>query len=239
MEITKREIIASISIICVMLILGIFISSKITEAEADAKQRYNVALKISDVDTFTYGMKTNVGDAFVCGELKAIDPVSFSEINGEFMYIEKVREEYVDHPTEVTDYDKNGKVTGSNTEHNWSWDRMGSEDKKCKKVTFLGINFKSSQFGLPTAHHIDTIYHGSDKRYQYYAVESNMTGSIFTSLKDNNIKNKNSFYQNRNAEELYKQLSAGGGVIVFWLLWIILIGGLVYGFYYYDNKWLD
>ena len=90
-EITKREILASISIIAVMLLIGFVISGKISNYILDRNEKYNKANKIESSDLFEYGMRTNVGYAFVYGDLKAVDTVSYPEINGEYMYIEKNR----------------------------------------------------------------------------------------------------------------------------------------------------
>ena len=79
-EITKREVLASISIIAVMILVGILISAKITERQMDRNEVYNKAVKIDSQETFSYGMRTNVGNAFVYGTLEALDPVSYPEI---------------------------------------------------------------------------------------------------------------------------------------------------------------
>lgn len=44
-EITKREVLASISIIAVMILVGILISAKITERQMDRNEVYNKAVK--------------------------------------------------------------------------------------------------------------------------------------------------------------------------------------------------
>ena len=80
--ITKREVIASISIIAVMLLIGFFISDKIYENQLDANEKYNKAAKIKTQETFEYGMRTNIGNAFVYGNLEAIDTVTYPEIGG-------------------------------------------------------------------------------------------------------------------------------------------------------------
>ena len=91
-EITKREILVSISIIAVMILFGILISSKISEYQMDKNEIYNKAVKIESQEMFQYGMDTNVGNAFVYGDLKAVDTVTYPEIGGEYMYVEKVKE---------------------------------------------------------------------------------------------------------------------------------------------------
>ena len=91
-EITAREIIASISIIAIMLLFGVLIHGKISEHQMDINEIYNKAVKIENGDLFQYGMDTNIGNAFVYGELKAVDTVTYPEIGGEYMYVEKIKE---------------------------------------------------------------------------------------------------------------------------------------------------
>ena len=89
--ITKREILASISIIAIMLLIGFLISGKIQESQLDKNEKYNKALKIEDSEMFVYGMRTNIGNAFIYGELKAVDTVTYPEIGGEYMYVKKLK----------------------------------------------------------------------------------------------------------------------------------------------------
>ena len=107
-EITKREILASISIIAVMILIGILISGKISECQMDKNEKYNKAVKIESQEMFRYGMDTNVGNAFVYGDLKAVDTVTYPEIGGEYMYVEKVKERYTMHTRTVTHTDGKG-----------------------------------------------------------------------------------------------------------------------------------
>lgn len=32
---------------------------------------------------------------------------------------------------------------------------------------------------------------------------------------------------------------AKGALVGFWLFWIVLTGGVIYGFCYFDNRWLE
>lgn len=232
-EITKREILASISIIAVMLLIGVLISGKISEHQIDANEVYNKAVKIDNIDLFQYGMDTNVGNAFVYGDLVAVDTVTHPEIGGEYMYIEKVKEKYTRHTRRV----KSGKTY--HTQVYWTWDRVGSEDRKCQEISFCGIAFNSNKIDLPSTDYIDTIKESSHIRYKYYGVGTKYTGTIFTDLRDQTISDNTQFYNNKNIEETVKQLESGGGVIIFWIFWILLTGGCVFGFYYAENKWLE
>lgn len=240
-EITKREILASVSIIAVMLLIGVLISSKISEHQLDANEVYNKAVKIDNTDLFRYGMDTNVGNAFVYGDLVAADTVTYPEIDGEYMYIEKVKERYTQHTRQVAHTRTvNGKSqTYYTTETYWTWDRVGSEDEKCQEISFCGIVFSSNKIDLPSANYIDTIKESSHIRYKYYGIGTKYTGTIFTDLRNQTISDNTKFYVDKNIEETVEHLEAGGGLIIFWILWIALIGGCVFGFYYLDNKWLE
>ena len=240
-EITKREILASISIIAVMILFGILISSKISEHQMDKNEIYNKAVKIESQEMFQYGMDTNVGNAFVYGDLKAVDTVTYPEIGGEYMYVEKVKERYTKHTRRVAHTRTvNGKSkTYYTTETYWTWDRVGSEDIKCKEVSFCRVNFTSNKIDLPGTDYIDTIKESSNVRYKYYGVGIGYKGTIFTDLRDKTIPDNTSFYNNSTIDETIERLESDFPIIIFWIFWVILIGGMVFGFYYLDNRWLD
>lgn len=237
-EITKREIIASVSIIAVMILIGVLISSKISEHQMDKNEIYNKAVKIESTDLFRYGMDTNVGNAFVYGDLEAVDTVAYPEIDGEYMYVEKVKEKYTRHTRTVTYRDSNGH-TKSRKETYWTWDRVDSENKKCKEVTFCDITFSVNKFVLPGSYHIDTINESTRIRYKYYGVGTKFKGTIFTDLRNKTITDHTKFYKDMNIEETVERLQSSGGEIIFWIFWILLTGGCVFGFYYIDNEWLE
>ncbi len=237
MEITKREIIFSVIIIAAMLIIGIIISGKISDSIFDRNEQYNKAIHVEDKDLFEYGMRTNVGNAFVYGDLIAIDSVSYPEIDGQYMYIKKVKERYTQH-TRTVSY-KCGKRTCYRTETYWTWDRVGSEEKQSEKVTFLDVEFDFNQFNRPSDSYLTTVKESSRIRYKYYVVESKLTGTIFANLKDNTIADKASIYENKTTDEAYNYSVDGEGCLwLFWIVWIVLTGGMIYGFYYLENEWL-
>ena len=238
MEITKREVIASISIIAIMLIFGVSISGKISERIMDSNEKYNKAIKIENEELFKYGMRTSSGNAFVYGELEILDPVTYPEIGGEYSYMEKVKERYTKH-TRVKTYTVNGKAR-TKTETYWTWDRVGSESIKSKKAKFSGVEFDYTQFLNLEDSYIDTIKESYHIRYKYYGSPIKATGTIFTTLQNNNIGNDIKLYENMNTEETHKYLQDGfGSLFLFWFAWILLIIVVVYGFYYLDNDWLN
>lgn len=240
-EITFREILASISIIAVMLTIGFLISEKISQRYVDSNEIYNKALKIeNDEDVFQQGMDTNIGNAFIHGELKAIDTVTFSEIDREYMYVKKVEEHYNMHTRTYTTTDGKGH-THVHTQTYWSWDYAGKETKKCKELSFCGVKFKSEKINIPRASYIQTIKKSSHVRFKYYGVETKYTGTIFAELKDGTIPDDSCFYENKSIDETMDELVSNGKVaqIIFWVIWTILIIGVIFGFYYLDNEWLE
>lgn len=240
-EITKREIIASISIVAIMLLIGLLISSKISESIADKNEKYNKAIKIDSAELFRYGVDTNIGNAFVYGKLKAVDTVTYTEIGGDYMYVEKVKERYTMHTRQVAHTRVVGKTTQTyyTTETYWTWDRVGSESVRCKELSFCGVTFPSKKFSLPSTQYIDTVKESSHIRYKYYGVKTQYTGTIFTKLKDKTISDNTKFYNNMAIEETVKYLESNVSLIIFWVVWIIVIAICVFGFYCLDNRWLD
>ena len=239
-EITKREILASISIIAVMILFGVLISGKISEHQMDENEVYNKAVKIDNTDLFQYGMNTNIGNAFVYGDLEAVDTVTYPEIGGEYMYVEKIKERYTKHTKTVYEYDDEGNCTGSHEEEYWTWDEIDCDELFCDKVKFLGVEFDYGQIYKPYQSYIETIYddYDGDIRYVYYGSGTKYTGTIYAELRDKTISNTN-FYVDMNIEETIDYLESEGGEILFWISWIILIIACVFGFYYLDNKWLE
>lgn len=238
-EITKREIISSLVIIAVMLIVGFTISEHITAAIEDKKRMYNQSLQVDTQDIFEYGMSTSVGNAFVYGKLVALDTVTFGEIGGEYLWIEKEREEYTRHEREVEHTDSKGHKYYT-TEIYYTWDSAGAKTKHCNYIEFLGVKFDYKKIKKPSSHYIDTIYESSDVRYNYYGVDPEHTGTIFTKLSDGTISDHTQFYENKNIAEVLEELNNNDiALVLFWIGWIILLIAAVGGFYYLDNWWLD
>jgi hypothetical protein len=237
LKITKREIIASVSLVALLLIIGLNIAGGIEEKYYDQQAIYNKAVKVENTDVFTYSMKTNVGNAFVYGDLKAVDTVSYDEVDGEYMYIEKVKERYTMHTRTVTTT-VNGK-TQTRTETYWTWDVVGRESKKSAQVSFCDVSFDSSKFDLPSADYLDTIKESSHVRYKYYVVDKEMVGTIFTELKDETISDNSAFYKNQNIDETMESLKSNNPVVWFWIGWVIFSIIILLVFFRFENYWLE
>lgn len=220
-----------------MLLIGFVISGKISQIQSDRNAKYNKAVKIESADLFRYGMDTNVGNAFVYGELKAVDTVTYPEIGGEYMYVEKEEEHYNRHTRTYTTTDGKGH-TRTHTEVYWSWDYAGSEDMQCKEVSFCGVVFDSNKIKLPSADYIKTIKESGYVRYKYYGTNIEYKGTIFTELKDKTISDSTPFYE-MSIKETKDKLERNIGIVIFWIIWIIVMVLAVFGFYYIDNEWLE
>ena len=237
-EITKREVLASISIVAVLLLIGALISGKIEESQTDKNAVYNKAITIDSKDLFEYGMRTNIGNAFVYGDLVAVDPVTYPEIGGSYMYVKKIKEEYTIHTRTVTTRDSKGR-THTHTETYWTWDEVSREHIQCNEVSFCGVIFDSEKIEMPDTNYITTIKESSHVRYKYYGTEISHTGTIFTTLKDKTISDNTAFYENKNIEETVETLESDIGLFLFWFVWVVVIVACVIGFYYIDNEWLE
>lgn len=232
-KIKPREILSSIGIIAIMLMIGFGINNKISDHLLEKYQKYDTALQINnDQRLFEHNMNTDVGYAFVYGDLKAIDTVTYDEIGGKYTYVKKVKEKYTRHTRRV----KSGKTW--HTQVYYTWDYAGEESKHCKNISFVNHKFKYGMINFPDSKHLKTIKESSKIRYKYYVCETKYTGTLFANLGNKTI-NEVSFYNNLSIEEAIKRLETGYEHLGFWMIWIILIGLVVFGYYYLDNDWLD
>ena len=241
MEIKKREVIASIVIIAIMLIIGFSISNSIRQNLLEKYHEYDTAIHIDKEELFRYGMRTSIGHAFAYGELTTLDPVTFPEIQGQYSYVKKEEQEYTRHTRTVTETytDSDGKTkTRTRTEEYWTWDTMRTERRAATRIEFLNVEFAYEQIPFPSSHHITTISTGYNRRNVYYGTDTNFQGTIYTTLKDNTIS-ETSFYCNQTIDETIERLESGHQILVFWIFWILFTAVLVVGFYYLENNWLD
>ena len=240
MEITKREILFSIIIILIMFTIGLFINEKISSLADEKSQEYEQAAKIDEnTELFEYAMRTNAGKAFVHGVLKAVDPVSIPDIEGEYATIRKTEERYTRHTRMVTKTDSEGN-TYTEEEVYYTWDETGHEDFICTTISFLGHEFEYGKIEFPTARYLKTIKKWGNIRYIYEVRDTEYAGTIYARLADNTIYNAE-FMEKKNINEAVERMKRSTiiGNIVFWVLYVCLIGAAVFCFYYFDNKWIE
>lgn len=248
-KITKREVLVSVIIVSIMLLLGTVIHGNINDKLMLEYQKYNTALQIeNDSDLFSYGMKTNIGNAFVYGDLEAVDTVTYPEIKGEYIYIEKVEERYERNERTVTKEDSEGN-TYTETEVYYEWETENKESKHSKEIKFCGVTLPYSKLNLPSSNYIDTIkgnkvwsWKSGERvkvRFKYYGIYTKYTGTIFADLKNETIPDNTNFYNDQTISETIDSLKSGWQLVLFWIGWILLTVGFVFGFYYIDNRWLE
>ena len=193
-------------------------------------------------------MSTNVGNAFVYGDMKAVDTVTYDEIGGEYLYVEKIEERYERHEEEVEVEDEDGKKH-KKKKVTYEWETESRESKHVKEISFCGIVFDYGKINLPSDEYIDTISGGKvyswksgervKVRFKYYGVSTEHTGTIYTNLADNTISDNSRFFEDCTIDEALERCTSGVGNVIFWVAWIALICVCVYGFYYADNRWLE
>ena len=246
-KVTKREVMVTIAITLILIGLGFIISSSIRNSIYESNEKYHKSLKINnDVDMFQHALKTNIGYVMIYGTVKGIDGVSYDGLNGSYFYIKKVKEKYTEHTRQVahtrTVSDGKGGTrteTYYTTETYWEWDYVSSEEKHVDKFTFSGIEFKYNTIKFYNDKHIDTIKESSKIRYKYYAIPLEFNGTLFTYIKDNTITD-NDFTVGLSLEEtLKRKTNISGSIAGFWLIWIILIGLLDFGYVYLENNYLE
>lgn len=243
MDVTKREIIASIVIVAIMMTFGFIISGNINDARLDKMQEYNTALKIPDSNTelFQYAMDTNVGNAFVEGTLKFLDPVSVEGLDGQYSYISRKLEKYTQHTRIVTEtYYVNGKPkTRTKTETYWTWDHVETDRWESEQINFNGVDFTTDQIEVPGTRYHSIVGCGYHLRYVYYVRDVEWQGTIYADLKDHTIQDKADFRQDVDIETMLGYYESFDWRWLFWPVWILLTGGLVVAFYFIDNRWLE
>lgn len=242
---TVRELMFSIVIILIMLMGGFFISEKIASHNDEQNQEYYQAMQIDgNAELFQYGMRTDVGNAFVKGNLVAVDPVTDPGIGGVPAAYIKVEEQHYNRHTRQVAHTRtvNGKTqTYYTTEVYYSWDYYDSRESHSQTVPFLGVEFPYGKIQMPGSYLYDTIKQSSHVRYLYYVINTEYSGVIYTNLKDNTIEDGTPFIQADTIDEAVDYMVSNGtaGLVIFWVVWVILIGAAVFGFCYFDNKWLE
>ncbi len=243
MEITKREVIASIAIIAVSMAIGSVLYGKILDHQDDMDAEDQKAVHITEPELFR-----NAGDAFVYGELQSVDTVAFEGIDGEYLYIKRVEEWYERHEREVKVRDDNGKEH-KKTEVYYEWDTKGKEIRHAEAIRFCGVDLPYGKSRLPRPGYIDTIY--GDKEYSiwsgeyvrtravYYGVEPGHAGTLYARLSDGTILDSSTFFDGYTIEQALEECTSDTGGVAFWAGWIVLTGLCVYGFCYLDNRWLE
>ena len=238
--ITKREILFSTIIVCVMIGLGVWISNPILTSASESALKTVSSVTVSDSSKFSYIKRTNAGDFLAEGRMYTIKPVYLTELDGCYMKIKKVKEKYTRHVRHYTTSDGKGHVR-HHTSTYWSWDVVHRDEFTADSVLFLGKIFalKNIDYDVPCDYK-ETQKESSHIRYKYYVHPTSVRG-VMAGVCDNKSYNGLEFTRGttiaKEIENADKRLNRAP--VIFWVLWSILTLVLVGLFYYFDNNWLE
>jgi hypothetical protein len=254
-DITKREIFFSLIIIFLMLGIGFFIYENINNSIMNSNEIYSKSLRIYDLDGFNHALSTNVGNVFTTYTAITNTPVILPEFKNEYLYIKKIHEKYQMHTYTSTDSKGHVKV-----HRYWSWDNINSEEYIAEVININGIDVKGNKIFFKNIEYLELdnniinknfyvyklssnyLYIGNHERFCYEIVPSSISGSTFIFLNNNNITNEYiSLYRNIDPDKLYEKYinDSNGTKIIFWIIWIILIGVVWFAFVKLENRWLE
>lgn len=246
MEIKKREVLFGVIIVLVMTAIGVMISGAITEHMQEKAEQYTTAVRIEDSGQFSYGMNTDFGNALVYGTLQAGQPVTSPELEGEYMVVCMTEERYTMHTRTVTYTDSDGK-SHTRTETYWTWDYVGKEEWRSETIVFMGRVFRFEQFDLPRQDSLVLkeggryLYESAHVRYYFDGLPASFEATIHADLRDGDIGQNVGVFRDKTPEKVVEDQINGQKVpvIAFWVVWVLLTGGAVVGFFYLENRWLD
>lgn len=241
--ITKREVLVTIAITLILIGLGFLINSGIQNSIYEKNEKYYKALKIeNNQEQFKYSINTNIGYTLAQGKVQAVNGVEIQDIEGKYFKIKKVKERYTMHTRQVAHTRRVGNITQTyyTTEVYYSWDVVGKEEFHTEKFNFLGVDFDYGTINFNNEQYKDTKQTSNDIRFKYYIIPFEFEGTLFTYINNNTI-NENNFYVENTIENIIESKKKEGEnwQIGFWILWIIIVIVIDFGYVYLDNDYLE
>lgn len=242
--ITPREIIFSIFIVGILYTIGFFIAGAIDKKVSEKNLHYRQAIQIRDSGIeLKQASETDVGNAFVEGDFRTVDPVTWDGLEGEHLYIRRDKERYTMHTRTVhyTVTDSKGRShTRTRTEHYWTWDVVGSDSRMARNITLCGNEYPTSTFNYDYIHKdVQKKDTGFRTRDVFYYKPKNFRGVIFAQLKEGTILGRPTIEPNTTIEQFYEVCTTSYMKPIFWILWWIFIAICVCGFVAIENRWLE
>ena len=243
-KVTLREAIFSVLIVGVLYSVGFLVAGAIQKGTDERNLKYRQAIQIKDSgEQLSHACNTDVGYAFVEGDFKTIDPVSFDGLDGKHLSIRRDKEKYTMH-TRVENYTvsdgKGGVQTRTRVVTYWTWNVVKTDRKRANLISLCGNNYSTDAFrfdDIGTESHVKNT--GFRTRDVFYYKPKDFRGTIFAELKEGGIHGKPSILKDRSIEWAYENYTSSCAVVVFWVFWWILIIAAVIGFVIIDNKWLE
>jgi hypothetical protein len=140
-ELTIRELVVSI-LILIIGIAFIFLGCRIIDKKyMDYNDKFIKANIIEDQEMFDYCLNTERGLSSSFAKIEADNFVSFSEVYKDFLYVERIKEEYTMH----TSTDSDGNI-----ETYYTWDRVETKSKQVDYIVVNGIKVNMSDVFIKT-----------------------------------------------------------------------------------------
>lgn len=243
MEVTKREILLSITILAVMIGIGVWISSPILSKANNRYIETASSVVVSDAEKFGYIKRTDAGRFIANGTLSVIDTIRIDGLPKPYSYVKKDKEEYRLHVETYTTTDGKGHTT-THTRTYHSWDVVKTWKYRSERGRFLGQEFKMDEVfryhpRKDTVVKVKTGLFENDTRYVYYTCPSSFNGIMIGEAQNKEYR-ESRFIEGKNSDKYLEDAarSLNAGTAAFWIGWILLTGLLIVGFYYFENKWL-
>ena len=140
-ELTVRELVVSI-LILIIGIAFIFLGCRIIDKKyMDYNDKFIKANIIEDQEMFDYCVNTERGLSSSFAKIEADNFVSFSEVYKDFLYVERIKEEYTMH----TSTDSDGNI-----DTYYTWDRVETKSKQVDYIIVNGIKVNMSGVVIKT-----------------------------------------------------------------------------------------
>ena len=264
-EVTKREILVSVIIVCLLLCLGLTIDSKIVDIQISSKEKYSKALKINENDEmFRYAIETSVGNIINYGQFSVDMGITDKWLKKDYMSIEKITEEYSRHYR--TECSGSGKSRRCHTVTYYTWDEIDSQTTNVTKIQYSGLEFNFSDFSNFPKYKLklDTdsvaedkinkvkdnyiydeirFFHSvGDKRYSYMIVDKTFKGTVFGIAKNKKLKDGASLkITTQGITEFVDNKNNNFNIarFIFWLFYITICVGIVAYYVYLENDYLE
>ena len=241
-EVTWKEVLFCVFMFGIMLTVGFEISYLIKTKTNDLNLKYNQAIGITGQSEFEQAYNTSIGYAFVQGHFEC-DGVEYESISGRYLSIKVTHERYTQHTrTEtytVTD-SKGGSRIKTRTVHYWTWDAVGSESRNCPIVEFKGKKFSFDSFDFSNVPVNTTIAKtGFHRRDVIKTMPSNFDCTVFCNLGQKRLNERAIVFYKLDVEQARKAATANYANMLFWMVWLLLSGGICVWFVAFPNNWLN
>ena len=244
-EITLREVMFSLLILGISAFFGFLVHSWIDKKVNDANLKYRQAVAIESPEEFRHAMATDIGNAFVRGKVEAVTPVTSKLVDGEYLSICIKHQKYQQHTRVVTytTYDSKGRPhTHHRTETYWSWDTVRTSTTNSPKVVFCGSEFPYGKFNYNCAYTDETVVGGGlfkNERDIVYTTKDGFMGTMFADLRNGGFEGMATLVG--MGIEKYREFESDcvWPYVLFWVIWIMLTGFILFMFYFLENSWLE